>query len=144
MIQTDKAILVVEDDPARIGLLRHAMAAWGPGARLHVARDGAEALAFLHREGAYTDSPRPQLVLLDLHMPGPDGRDVLRVLKADPCLRRIPVVVMSASDEEEDVASCYDLHANGYVVKAFTLEQLTHDLRAIAAFWLETARLTIG
>lgn len=144
LMDAGRTVLLVEDDAARAGLLRHVMAGWVSPPRVQTVRTGKEALAYLRRDGAYAAAPRPHLVLLDLHLPGLDGRDVLRALKADPRLRRIPVVVMSASEEEDDVAACYDLHANGYVTKAFSLQEMDRDLRAIAGFWLETARLTLG
>ena len=97
--------------------------------KLHVVTDGVEALAFLRQEGEYADVPRPDLVLLDLNLPRKDGREVLAEIKADPQLRRTPVVVLTTSEAEEDVLRSYDLHANAYVTKPVDFERFIDVVR---------------
>jgi two-component system response regulator len=105
-------ILLVEDSPADVDLTREALEDAKVRNNLHVASDGVEALAFLRREGRYADAPHPDLILLDLNLPKKDGREVLAEIKADPLLRRIPVVVLTTSEAEQDIIQSYDLHAN--------------------------------
>ena len=107
--------------------------------RLHVVGEGEEAIAFLRGEGEYADAPRPDLMLLDLNLPGVDGREVLAEVKGDPKLRRIPVVVLTSSAAEQDVLRSYDLHANSYVTKPADPEDFTDVVRAIETFWPVTA-----
>ena len=108
---------------------------------VHVAEDGVEAMAFLSREGEYAAAPRPDLILLDLSMPRKNGFEVLDEVKADPSLRRIPIVVLTTSSAEKDILACYDLHANTYVTKPQTPDQLTTAVRKIEDFWLTIAQL---
>ena len=115
-------ILLVEDSPADVDLTREALEDAKVHNNLHVASDGVEALAFLRREGRYADAPHPDLILLDLNLPKKDGREVLAEIKADPLLRRIPVVVLTTSEAEQDILRSYDLHANCYVTKPVDLD----------------------
>jgi CheY-like chemotaxis protein len=108
---------------------------------LHVVDNGEEAVAFLRQEGDHADSPRPDLVLLDLNLPRLDGRDVLAQVKADPDLRRIPVVVLTTSEAEEDVLRSYDLHANAYVTKPVDFEQFAKVIRQVDDFFISVVRL---
>ena len=105
-------ILLVEDNPGDVRLTEEAMKEGKMRNNLSVAVDGVEAMAFLRREGKYADAPRPDVVLLDLNLPKKDGRSVLAEIKADPDLKRIPVVVLTSSKADEDILSSYDAHAN--------------------------------
>lgn len=134
-------ILVVEDNPADVRLTIEALRDVDIPTQLHVARDGAEALAFVRQEGNYADCPRPDLVLLDLNLPKRDGREVLAYMKNDPKLRSIPVVVLTTSDAEQDVLRSYSLHANCYVKKPMDLDGFLATVRSVESFWLGVARL---
>jgi two-component system response regulator len=98
--------------------------------------DGVEAMAFLHREGRFADAPRPDLILLDLNLPKKDGREVLAEVKADEHLKRIPVVVLTTSKQDEDILRAYNLNANCYVTKPLDLDQFVHVVQSIDSFWL--------
>jgi CheY-like chemotaxis protein len=106
-----------------------------------VVDDGADALAFLRREGEYVDAPRPDLVLLDLNLPRMDGREVLQEIKSDPGLASIPVVVLTTSEAEEDVLRSYSLHANAYVTKPVDFERFIQVVRQIDDFFVSVVRL---
>jgi CheY-like chemotaxis protein len=108
---------------------------------LYTVRDGVEAMAFLRHEGEFKNMPRPDLVLLDLNMPKKDGREVLKEIKEDPDLRRIPVVVLTVSQAEEDILKTYNLHANCYVTKPVDLDQFLDVVRSIEGFWLTVVKL---
>jgi CheY-like chemotaxis protein len=101
-----------------------------------VLKDGVEALTFLRREGQYANAPRPHLILLDLNLPKKDGREVLAEIKDDEKLKRIPVVVLTTSQNEQDVLKTYNLHANCYVTKPVDLEQFITVVKSIEDFWL--------
>ncbi|MEO8553820.1 MAG: response regulator [Kofleriaceae bacterium] len=130
-------ILLVEDNPADVRLTQEALREGKVKNNLSVARDGEEALAFLRREGA----PRPDLILLDLNLPRRDGREVLKEIKADPDLRRIPVVVLTTSSAEVDILKSYELHANCYITKPVDLEQFITVVKSIDDFWLTIVKL---
>jgi len=140
MTQTAMEVLLVEDNPADVRLTEEALREGTVPLHLSVTPDGEEALAFLRREGRYAAAPRPDLVLLDLNLPRLDGRAVLAAVKADPSLRRIPVVVLSTSEAEADIATSYDLHANCYVSKSPDLDQFFRVMGIIEEFWLAVAR----
>jgi chemotaxis family two-component system response regulator Rcp1 len=134
-------ILLVEDNDGDIRLTQEALKEGRLNNRLSVATDGVEALAFLRREGKYADAPRPHLILLDLNLPKKDGREVLSAIKADPALRRIPVVVLTTSKAEMDVMRAYDEHANCFINKPVDLEQFLRVIRTIEDFWLSIVAL---
>ena len=134
-------VLLVEDDPGDVLMTREAFADHRVANRLEVVSNGEDALAYLRQEGPWADATRPDLVLLDLNLPRRDGREVLREVKADPELRRIPVVVLTTSDAEADVLASYDLHANAYVRKPVDFEQFLAAVRAIDDFYLTVVRL---
>lgn len=134
-------ILLVEDSPADVRLIREAMRDSTIPHEFHVAPDGIEAMAYLWRTGSYQNAPRPQMIILDLNMPRRDGRQVLSDIKADPNLRRIPVVVMSSSAADEDIVRAYESHANCYIRKPVDFSQFREIVRQIEAFWLMAARL---
>jgi len=110
-------ILLVEDNPGDVRLTVEALKEGKVYNRLHIAKDGMEAMEFLHREGKYYDVPRPDLILLDLNLPKKDGHEVLAEIKEDPILKRIPVVVLTGSKAGEDILKTYNLHANCYITK---------------------------
>ena len=134
-------ILLVEDSEADVYITRLALKQTSFPCRLSRACDGVEALRFLRHEGSYGQAPRPDLILLDLNMPRMDGREVLRVLKQDQQLRRIPVVVLTTSRAQEDVERAYDLYANCYIPKPLDYDGLVRVMQMIEAFWLGTATL---
>ncbi len=134
-------ILLVEDNPGDVRLAREALKDSKIANRLHVVEDGVEAIAFLRREGPHAAAVRPDLILLDLNLPRKDGREVLAEIKADPDLRRIPVVVLTISRSDEDILKTYDLHANCYVSKPVDFEQFTKIVRSIGSFWFTIVTL---
>lgn len=137
-------ILLVEDNMADVRLTREALKEAKVLNTLHVAQDGMAALAFLRQEGKYAQSPRPDLILLDLNLPKRDGREVLGEIKQDETLRRIPVVVLTTSRAEEDIVRTYDLHANAYVTKPVDLNQFLKVIQSIEDFWLAVVTLPDG
>ena len=134
-------VLLVEDNPGDVRLVREALRETENNFRLHVAQDGIDAMAFLRREGAYVQSPRPDLILLDLNLPRKDGREVLSEIKVDITLHSIPVVVFTTSEAEQDVLESYDLYANCYVTKPMDLDQYISVIRAIKEFWCNIVQL---
>lgn len=134
-------ILLVEDSPGDVRLTREALKDAKVRNNLSVVSDGAEALAFLRREGDFASAVRPDLVLLDLNLPKLDGRDVLAQIKSDQMLRRIPVVVLTTSKAEQDILRTYDLHANCYITKPVDLDQFMVVIQSIEEFWLTIVKL---
>jgi chemotaxis family two-component system response regulator Rcp1 len=134
-------ILLVEDNPGDVRLVQEALGAGRAVAHLNCVRDGVEAMAFLQCQGPYAGAARPDLILLDLNLPRKDGREVLRAVKSQPGLWRIPVIVLTTSDAPADIEQSYDLSANCYVVKPPDLDSFTQAIRAIEEFWLTRARL---
>lgn len=133
-------ILLAEDNLGDRKLTKKALDQGKLRNNLHAVEDGVEALAFLRQAGAYADAPRPDLVLLDLNMPRKDGQDVLAELKDDPDLRRIPVVVLTSSDAEEDIAKSYDLHANAYMTKPVDFDGFLEIVESLEDYWLQLVR----
>lgn len=129
-------ILLVEDNPGDADLAREALENSKVNNELHVVNDGEKAMAFLHRTGEYADAPRPDLILLDLNLPKKDGRQVLAEIKAEDDLKRIPVVILTTSQAEEDILRTYNLHANCYITKPIDLKQFLHVVKSIEDFWL--------
>ena len=134
-------ILLVEDNPADIRLTTEILKDAKLCNTLHVARDGIEAMQFLRQEGTFVDMPRPDLILLDLNLPRMDGRDVLRDIKKDATLKRIPVVILTTSDAEQDILKSYDLNANCYITKPVDLEQFSKVVHSIEDFWFSIVKL---
>lgn len=134
-------ILLVEDNPGDVRLTREALREAKVRNNLHVVEDGVEAMAFLRREGRYADAPCPDLILLDLNLPKKDGREVLAEIKGDPNLKRIPVVILTTSEAEQDILKAYDLYANCYITKPVDLEQFIKVVKAIEDFWLTIVKL---
>jgi chemotaxis family two-component system response regulator Rcp1 len=134
-------ILLVEDNPGDVRLTVEALKEGKVYNRLHIAKDGMEAMEFLHREGKYYDAPRPDLILLDLNLPKKDGHEVLAEIKEDPVLKRIPVVVLTGSKAGEDILKTYNLHANCYITKPVDWEQFITVVKSINDFWLTIVKL---
>ncbi len=134
-------VLLVEDNPADVRLTQEALNETKLPYSLHVARDGVEAMHFLRREGHYADAPTPDLILLDWNLPKMDGREVLREIKEDAFLRKIPVVVLTTSRATSDIVRAYDLHANCFITKPVNVFQFFEVISAVEQFWLKTATL---
>lgn len=134
-------VLLVEDNPGDVRLTREALKDGRLLNNLSVVGDGVEALSFLRRQGKFVEAALPDLILLDLNLPKKDGREVLAEIKADPALRRIPVVVLTTSSAEEDILKTYDLHANCYITKPVDLEQFMRVIKSIEDFWVSVVKL---
>ena len=134
-------LLLVEDSEPDVRLTKEALHEAKVRNRLWVVEDGVEAIEFLRRQGRYADAPRPDLILLDLNLPRKDGRQVLKEIKDDGCLKRIPVVILTTSKSEEDVLRAYDLHANCYITKPVDFNRFMEVVKSIEDFWLTVVRL---
>lgn len=134
-------ILLVEDNPADVRLTQEAFKETTIPNHLHVVRDGVEALAFLEQTGQFANSPRPDMILLDLNLPKKDGREVLALIKKTPEYKRIPVIILTTSKAEEDIAHTYDHHANCYITKPANLDEFLDVVKNIETFWLSVVQL---
>ncbi len=137
-------ILLADDDPDDRQLTRDAFAQNRLANELHTVEDGEELLEYLHRRGKYENlknKPLPGLILLDLNMPRKDGREALKEIKADPILRRIPIVVLTTSKAEEDILRSYDLGVNSYVTKPVTFKSLVELIKVLGQYWFEVVEL---
>ncbi|GIJ75823.1 Response regulator receiver domain-containing protein [Micromonospora phaseoli] len=134
-------VLLVEDDPGDVLMTQEAFEEHKLRNRLNVVSDGTEALAYLRREGQYADAVLPDLILLDLNLPRRDGREVLEEIKKDEQLCRIPVVVLTTSQADEDILRSYQLHANAYVTKPVDFEQFISVVRQIDEFFVSVVKL---
>lgn len=134
-------ILLVEDNPGDVRLTREALKEGKMRNVMSVARDGAEAMEFLRRQGEFQDAPQPDLILLDLNLPGKDGREVLAEIKEDPDLKRIPVVILTTSMDEQDILKSYDNYANCYITKPLDLDRFIAVVKSVEDFWLEIVKL---
>ena len=145
MNATDSAIMIqillVDDDPGDVLITREAFAANKVRNHLSVVSDGEAAMAFLRREGEFTGAPRPDLILLDLNLPTKAGHEVLAEVKSDTDLQRIPVVILTTSDAEEDIVRSYDLHANAYVTKPVDFDRFLNVVRQIDDFFVTVVKL---
>lgn len=143
LVDTHKPIeiLLAEDNPGDVRLTREALKDAKISNHLSVVADGIETLAFLHHEGRYANAPRPHLILLDLNMPRMDGRQVLATIKADEDLRRIPVVVLSTSQDRQDIQKAYALQANCYVTKPTNYDQFVSVVKSVEEFWATIVEL---
>lgn len=135
-------ILLVEDNPGDVRLTKEALKDARMGNNLHITMDGAEALAFLRKQGKHASAPRPDLILLDLNLPKKNGREVLEEIKREEALQHIPVVILTTSQAEQDVVESYRLRANAYVTKPVDLEQFLKVVSSIERFWLEIVKLS--
>ena len=136
MIRKQAEILLIEDSLPDIRLTERALKSGQISYNVSIVRDGVEALAFLRRQNSYADAPRPDLILLDLGLPKKNGTEVLAEIKGDPSLKRIPVVVLTSSDAQEDIFATYDLHVNAYTKKPVDADDFVNAIRTIEEFWL--------
>lgn len=134
-------VLLVEDSPGDVRLTREAFSEVNSSIHLHVAADGLEAMAFLRREGVHARAPRPSIILLDLNLPKMDGREVLAQIKADSNLKTIPIVILTTSNSEIDIAKSYQLQANCYLSKPVQLVAFESLVKSINDFWLNMVKL---
>ena len=134
-------ILLIEDNPGDIRLTQEAFKLNEIPSRLHVTRDGIEALDFLYRRNGFTESSLPDLILLDLNLPRKSGRDVLAEIKKDETLRRIPVIVLTTSQADEDILNAYEHHANCYITKPVDLDEFMRIIKTIEEFWFNIVSL---
>ena len=134
-------ILLVEDDPGDVLMTKEAFVDYKIANRLTVLTNGEDAIAYMRKQGRFADVVTPDLVLLDLNLPRRDGREVLHEIKNDPELRRVPVVILTTSEAEEDVIAAYNLHANAYVRKPVDFDQFVAAVRAIDDFFITVVRL---
>lgn len=139
--QSTKHILLVEDNPGDIRLIREAIKGIDESIELHVAMDGDEALNYLNKGGSYQYTVMPDLILLDLNLPKKGGRIILKSIKEDSVLRRIPVIVLTISQAEDDILQCYDLHANCYIMKPFDIEKFMLMVKFITQYWFSVVTL---
>jgi len=143
MMRNGKAIniLLVDDNPGDVRLAQKAFKDSKIRHTMYVAGNGIEAMEFLRRQGKYSNTPLPDLILLDLNLPRKSGREVLAEVKSDKSLRRIPILVLTASRDEQDILKAYDLHANCYITKPLDFEQLMKITQMIEEFWLTIVKL---
>ncbi len=134
-------ILVVEDNPGDARLIKEVLNDQKIYNSLFIVNDGVEAMNFLQHKGKYKDSPKPDLIILDLNLPKKDGREVLADIKADDDLKRIPVVIMTISQAEADILKSYNLHANCYITKPIDLNQFIKVIKSIEEFWFSIVKL---
>jgi two-component system response regulator len=134
-------ILLIEDSPGDARLTREALRDSKFQNNLNVVEDGVQALAYLRRENGYETAPRPDIILLDLNLPRKGGREVLEEIKADPDLKRIPVVILTTSDDDTDILMSYDLHANCYITKPVDLSRFVTIVKSIESFWFSIVKL---
>jgi chemotaxis family two-component system response regulator Rcp1 len=137
-------VLLVEDNPVDVRFTHEAFRATHPSIHFHVVSDGIEAMAFLRHREPHLHSPRPSLILLDLNLPKMDGREVLALIKEDDSLKAIPRVILTTSEEEEDIAKSYQLQANCYLTKPTHLDDFETLVKSINEFWLSPVRLPGG
>lgn len=140
MTKTEFTVLLVEDEPADVHLTKMAFNEGPVSVKVHDVGDGVEALAFLQREAAYQNAPRPDLILLDLNMPRLDGKGFLKRYKDIASLRQIPVVVLTTSEAESDIVDAYDLGAAGFIVKPVDIDQFINAIKALEEYWLTLVR----
>lgn len=136
-------ILLVEDNPGDADLVVEVLEDSRVRNELSIVEDGEEAMDFLYKNGKFSDSPRPDLILLDLNLPKMDGREVLEKIKSDSEFRRIPIVVLTTSKAEEDILRSYDLHANAYIAKPVDINQFINVIRIFEDFWLDIVKLPV-
>ena len=134
-------VLLVEDDIGDVELTREALVDSKLAVNLHVAKDGIEAMDYLRRKGAFTASATPDLILLDLNLPRKDGREVLKDIKSDPQLKRLPVIVLTTSDTEEDIIRSYNLGVNCYVQKPVGMQEFIRIVQVLEDFWFTVVKL---
>jgi CheY-like chemotaxis protein len=140
-MHTALEILHVEDDETDIITVRRTFQHGEPVCNISVANDGSDALDFLHKRGNFVNAPTPQLILLDLNLPRLDGKAFLKIVKAEPQLKAIPVVVLTSSQSARDIRECYECYASGYVVKPFHMKEFASTAKQIVSFWADIMQL---
>lgn len=143
MDEKQKIVFLVEDNKADIRLIEEALKNSSIDYQLVTVRNGVDAMIYLRQEEPYTDAPRPNLIILDLNLPKKDGREVLVEIKSDSSLKRIPVIILTTSRNEDDVQQSYDLNANCFITKSRNLSQLFAIVKRIEEFWLSTVTLPL-
>ena len=141
LLHVQPVVLLVDDDDDDVRFIKKAIQSTVPQAKVLRAKDGLEAMTMLRQQAPFDQSPRPTLVLLDLNMPKMNGFEVLQAIKSEPDLETIPVVILSTSDDDHDIAKCYALRANCYVTKPAQLREFRDVVSAIGNFWLNVARM---
>lgn len=142
--ETKRLVLVIDNHPEHVSTIEHALnGSNGEHYSLISVSTGEQALDFLYRRGAYETAPRPDIILLDLNLAGKTGREVLMDIKSTPHLRRIPIVVLTLVDSEDEIFNSYDLQGNCYVIKSADLDQLHHLVKQIENFWLGIVTLPV-
>lgn len=136
-------VLLVEDSLADITLIKRILRQRQIPNELHIVNDGVEAMAFLRREGKYKNAPLPHIILLDLNLPKKNGKEVLKEIKSDPHLRLIPVIILTTSDNDQDIRDCYKEYANAYLCKPNSIESLSECMEAIDNFWFKFVEYTV-
>lgn len=134
-------ILLIEDNPGDVRLTQEAFKEGKVNTKLDIVMDGVEAIKYLRKQGSYADSSTPDLILLDLNLPKRDGREVLEEIKADIELKRIPIVILTTSNAEQDIIKSYNLHVNCYINKPVDFDKFFDIIQKIQEFWLKTAIL---
>jgi chemotaxis family two-component system response regulator Rcp1 len=134
-------VLLVEDNPGDVRLTLEVFREANPSVQLHVANDGTEALAFLRRQGLYSQSPRPHMIMLDLNMPKMDGRELLAIIKKDASLKLIPTIILTSSGAQEDIQAGYALQANSYLKKPADYAEFKALVESISRYWLTRVTL---
>ncbi len=134
-------ILLVEDNPVDVRMTQEAFKDYRVANNVHVVTDGEAAMDFIYQRGAYTDAPRPDLVLLDLNLPKKDGRQILEEIKADNNLRAIPVIILTTSALDKDIMGSYCHNANAFITKPIELDDFVTMMRSIGDFWLTFVKL---
>jgi len=137
-------ILLVEDNPGDVRLTIEALKESKIINNLNVVTDGEEAIKYLNKQGEYSDKPRPELILLDLNLPRKDGREVLAEIKQDEKFKRIPVVILTTSQAEEDILKTYNLHANCYITKPVDIDQFIKVVKSVGDFWFSIVKLPVN
>lgn len=141
MKDNTRKILLVEDDPGDVDLMKEALEDEKRLVKMNVVEDGVQAMAYLHKEGPYANARQPDLILLDLNMPKKDGREVLREIKSDENLKNIPVVVLSTSNADGDIRQSYNVGVNCYVTKPVGFEQFSSAIKSITDYWFRVANV---
>ncbi len=139
--QQEIQILMAEDSPGDARLTMEAFKEWKIKNKIHLVGDGEEALSFLYKRDQYTGAPRPDMILLDLNMPKKDGREVLATIKEDENLKRIPVIILTTSKEEEDVFMTYNLHANSFITKPIGFDHFVEIIKGLENYWFYLVKL---
>lgn len=137
-------ILLVEDNEGDIELTREAFSESKVRNNVHVVKDGQAALDFLLHQNGYENAVFPDVVLLDINLPKKDGKEVLKIVKSDPKVKHIPIVILTSSEAEKDIVKSYELHANCYITKPVTLESFMEVIRSVEEFWLGVVKLPMS